>query len=216
MAVSAGKGAKLKSTSAKRVLPAARRSLHASSGRSSPPAAAMTGEAVIIAVRTSKSPREGPGAGITYTPRAGVVPYAMRVARATPMEAVEIERQGVSGRYLKDLAKQLGLATTRVLSIIDMPRATAAKKAASGEPVTGHSGQAALALTKLVAMANELATGSTDPRAKDLDAAKWLGSWIERPQPALGGRRPADLLDTPTGADVVARLLGSIASGAYQ
>ena len=39
---------------------------------------------------------------------------------------------------------------------------------------------------------------------------------IERPQPALGGRKPADLIDTPTGVEVVARLLGSIESGAYQ
>jgi uncharacterized protein (DUF2384 family) len=32
----------------------------------------------------------------------------------------------------------------------------------------------------------------------------------------LGGRRPADLLDTPTGVEVVARLLGSLESGAFQ
>ena len=80
----------------------------------------------------------------------------------------------------------------------------------------GTAGQAALALTKLVALANEIVAGSTDPNAKEFDAAKWLGRWIERPQPALGGRKPADLLDTPTGADVVTRLLGSVASGAYQ
>ncbi|HEY8707729.1 MAG TPA: antitoxin Xre/MbcA/ParS toxin-binding domain-containing protein [Burkholderiaceae bacterium] len=32
----------------------------------------------------------------------------------------------------------------------------------------------------------------------------------------MGGRKPADLIDTPTGVEVVARLLGSIESGAYQ
>jgi uncharacterized protein (DUF2384 family) len=52
--------------------------------------------------------------------------------------------------------------------------------------------------------------------AKDFDAVRWLGQWIERAQPALDGRRPADLLDTPTGVDLVARLLGAIQSGAYQ
>ena len=159
---------------------------------------------------------DAPDPVITYAPEKGVLVFANRVARATPMEAVEIERKGVSGRYLKDLAKQLGLATTRVFGIIDVPRATAEKKAAKDELVTGHSGQAALALTKLVALANEIVTESTDPAAKDFDPAKWLGIWIERPQPALGGRKPADLLDTPTGADVVTRLLGSVASGAYQ
>ncbi|MFO1356707.1 MAG: MbcA/ParS/Xre antitoxin family protein [Gammaproteobacteria bacterium] len=50
----------------------------------------------------------------------------------------------------------------------------------------------------------------------DFNAARWLGKWIETAQPALGGRKPADLLDTPTGLDMVSRLLGSIQSGAYQ
>jgi len=57
---------------------------------------------------------------------------------------------------------------------------------------------------------------TTASEAKMFDATKWLGQWIERPQPALGGRKPADLLDTPTGVELVARLLGSIESGAYQ
>jgi uncharacterized protein (DUF2384 family) len=39
---------------------------------------------------------------------------------------------------------------------------------------------------------------------------------LNAPQPALGGRKPADLIDTPAGVEVVARLLGSIASGAFQ
>lgn len=56
-----------------------------------------------------------------------------------------------------------------------------------------------------------------DPEGADgFDAVKWLGQWLERPQPALGGRRPADLMDTPTGMEMVAGLLGSIRSGAYQ
>ena len=56
----------------------------------------------------------------------------------------------------------------------------------------------------------------TDAAAPGFDAARWLGQWIEQPQAALGGQKPADLLDTPTGLSVVARLLGALASGAYQ
>jgi len=65
-------------------------------------------------------------------------------------------------------------------------------------------------------VAQEIAAASTHPDAAGLDVPRWLGRWIEQPQPALGGRRPAELLDTPTGAEVVTRLLGSMASGAYQ
>jgi uncharacterized protein (DUF2384 family) len=65
-------------------------------------------------------------------------------------------------------------------------------------------------------MAQEIVRDSTATEAQGFDAAKWLGRWIERPQPSLGGRKPADLLDTSTGVEIVARLLGSIQSGAFQ
>ncbi len=69
---------------------------------------------------------------------------------------------------------------------------------------------------KLLGIANGILMGSTAPAARGFDAARWLGQWIERPQPALGGAKPADFLDTPTGVEVVARLLRSIESGSYQ
>lgn len=46
-----------------------------------------------------------------------------------------------------------------------------------------------------------------------------LNGWMRGfsgPQRALGGRRPADLLNTPEGIDSVVRLLGSFESGSYQ
>jgi len=89
-------------------------------------------------------------------------------------------------------------------------------KAAGGKMIAGGAGQAAIGMVKLLGIAQEIVANSTATEAKGFDAAKWLGQWIERPQPSLGGRRPADLLDTPTGVEVVARLLGSIESGAYQ
>ena len=54
------------------------------------------------------------------------------------------------------------------------------------------------------------------PETQHFDAAKWVGEWIQRPQPALGGVTPAELMDTPSGRDAVMRLLGAIQSGAYQ
>ena len=142
--------------------------------------------------------------------------YVRRFAMATPIEIVEIERQGVRGSFIKDLSRRLEIPTSRMFGILGVPKATAEKKAAAGEMVTGSGGQAAIAMVKLLVIAKDIVANSTAPEAKGFDAAKWLGQWIERPQPSLGGRKAADLIDTPTGVDVVARLLGSIASGAYQ
>jgi putative toxin-antitoxin system antitoxin component (TIGR02293 family) len=132
------------------------------------------------------------------------------------MQLVQIERIGVVGSLIKDLSKRMEISSTRIFRILGVPKATAEKKASAKEMVAGSGGQAALGMVKLLGIAQEIVRDSTAPEAKDFDSAKWLGHWIERPQPALGGRKPADLLDTPTGVEVVARLLGSIRSGAFQ
>ena len=68
---------------------------------------------------------------------------------------------------------------------------------------------------QLLAKAQELAAQSTHPDAATFDTARWLGGWIRKPQPALGGRRPEELLDTPTGQAAVMRVLGAMESGAF-
>lgn len=152
----------------------------------------------------------------TYQRHKGVDAYVRAIVSATPMEIVEIERQGVPGVFIKELSRKMELATSRMFAILGVPKATAEKKAAAGERISGSSGQAAVGLIRLLGIAQDIVRNSTAAEAKNFDAAKWLGLWIERPQSALGGRKPADLIDTPTGVEIVARLLGSIESGAYQ
>jgi len=61
-----------------------------------------------------------------------------------------------------------------------------------------------------------LAAERDNEQARGFDVEKWVGEWIQRPQPALGGLAPADVMDTPTGRASVMRVLGAIQSGAYQ
>lgn len=153
---------------------------------------------------------------IVYRRNTGVDAYVREISSATPMAIVEIERQGVQGVFIKDLSKRMDLTASRIFHILGVPKATAEKKAAAGELVTGRGGQAAVGMIKLLGLAQSIVENSKAPQARDFDAARWFGQWIERPQPSLGGRKPADLIDTPTGVEMVARLLGSIESGAYQ
>lgn len=166
--------------------------------------------------RSRAGRRSHPPALIEYRRSAGIDDFVRRVAEATPLQLVETERQGVAGSYLKDLAERMGVPAVRMYAMLGVPKATAEKKAAAAEQLGGSGGQAALGLARLLAIAGEIADESTAADARGFDAAKWLGKWLELPQPALGGRRAADLIDTPTGLDVVARLLGSIASGSFQ
>ncbi len=153
---------------------------------------------------------------VIYSHAKGVDDFVHQVKFATPMQLVDVERKGVDGRFLKDISRRMNVPSARVFTMLGVPRATAEKKAASGEIVSGSGGQAAIALAKLLGTAQAMVENSTATQARDFDSATWLGKWLEQPQPSLGGRKPADLIDTPTGVEVVSRLLGSIESGAYQ
>ena len=135
--------------------------------------------------------------------------------RGAPLERIDAERAGLDGVLVKDLASRLGIANKRMFEVIGVPKATAEKRAASNAAIAGAPGQAALGMVRLLGVANAIVADSTAEAARGFDTAKWLGRWIEVPQPALGGRKPADVLDTPTGVDTVAKLLGAIESGVY-
>lgn len=142
--------------------------------------------------------------------------FVVIVSHATPYQLVELERHGVDGRFLKDLSKRMDVPQLHVFDMIGVPKATAEKKVAAGEVISGSGGQAAIGMAKLIAKAKDIVANSMAKEAKEFDAAKWLGKWLEIPQPALGGRKPSELVDTPTGLEVVLKLLGAIESGAYQ
>lgn len=151
-----------------------------------------------------------------YVPHTGMDAYLKQVHDATPMQLIEVERSGIAVAFITDLSKRMEIPAQRFFNYLRIPKATAQRKKAKNAIVNGHAGQTALGMARLAAMAQDMVKESTAPEAQGFDAVRWLGQWIERPQPALGGQRPADLLDTPTGVDLVARLLGAIQSGAYQ
>jgi putative toxin-antitoxin system antitoxin component (TIGR02293 family) len=166
------------------------------------------------AVPAARAPKgKVAAAGTEYK---GLDKFVVLVSLATPYQLVEMERHGVDGRLLKDLSKRMEIPQLHIFDMIGVPKATAEKKVAAGEVISGSGGQAAIGMAKLIAKAKDVVANSTAEEARDFDSAKWLGKWLEIPQPALGGRKPAELLDTPTGLDVVLKLLGAIESGAYQ
>lgn len=146
----------------------------------------------------------------------GLEAFLKQVNEATPMQLVEIERNGVASAFIVDLSERMELPTSRVFAMLRIPKATAARKTSAGEVIDGRAGQSVIGMVRLLGIAKDIVDDSTAAGARNFDVVKWLGQWIERPQPSLGGRKPSDLIDTPTGIDIVARLLGAIRSGAYQ
>lgn len=160
--------------------------------------------------------RKAKTVGISYQRNRGVDAYVRAVAGASPMEIIAIERQGVLGAFINDLSKRMEIPTSRICSILGVSTSMLETKMASRGFIDGCAGQSAVRMIKLLGIAQTIVSNSTAVEARKFDSAKWLGRWIERTQPALGGRKPAELIDTPMGVLIVARLLGSIESGAYQ
>lgn len=144
-----------------------------------------------------------------------VTSYVKMVSRALPAEVIEMERAGVPGVLIKELCIRINVTRQRMYEIIGAPKATIERKASANATVNGTAGQATLGVLRLLAQARGIVERSTAPEARSFDVEKWLGEWIETPQPALGGRKPADMLDTPTGLAIVVRTLGALESGVY-
>src|ERR1035437_5564988 len=122
---------------------------------------------------------------VTYHRSKGVDDFVYQISNATPLELVEVERKGVAGGFLKDLSKRMAMPAARVFTMLGVPKATAEKKAAAGEVVSGSGGQAAIGMAKLLGIAQSIVGNSTAADARNFDSAKWLGHWLEREQPSL-------------------------------
>jgi hypothetical protein len=142
--------------------------------------------------------------------------FISAVTGATPMQLVHAEREGIAGQFIKDAADSMGISAVRLFAILGGPKTLVSKKITEGQSIRGTAGLAALGLAKLLGIAKEIVGHSTGRNAENVDSAKWLGQWLDRSQPSLGGCRPADLMDTYAGVDLVARLLGAIKGRAFQ
>ncbi len=150
---------------------------------------------------------------LIYIHRMGLEAFLQSLRDAPPLQVLATERAGISAAFVADLARRMDIPYIRLAAAIGIPKATAARKA------SGHgliNGAAVMGLVQLVLLAQDLVADSLNSTQEGFDTLAWFGQWLERPQPALGGRQPLAFLDTPTGITLVARVLGAIRSGAYQ
>ncbi len=70
-----------------------------------------------------------------------------------------------------------------------------------------------LGLAHLVEQVQAMVQQSGDPAG--FDAAQWVAQWLEKPLPALGGKRPAEFMDSAEGLAIISNLVARMQSGAY-
>jgi len=135
------------------------------------------------------------------------------VYRATPQERIDMIRRGIPAAEAKRLFADLSIGQSAGFEALRLATATVNKKAKHGGRLSPEESERILGFAKLVGQLEAMVQDSGDPT--NFNAKAWMARWLTEPLPALGGARPADLLDTMEGQGLVSAALGKIQSGAY-
>jgi putative toxin-antitoxin system antitoxin component (TIGR02293 family) len=135
------------------------------------------------------------------------------VYRADPMDRVALVKSGVPAAEFVGLASTMGMPKERLASTLGLARATVDRKIRDNKLLSPDESSRVLGMASLVGQVQSLVAESGEPQGFDVGA--WVSGWLERPVPALGGRRPAELMDTSEGQAIVSRLVAQMQSGAY-
>ena len=135
------------------------------------------------------------------------------IFNATPLERIDLIRHGILAAEAKRIIADLHLPQSAGLRALNFSTATVNKKAKLGERLSPEESERSVGFAKLVGQLEVMLQDSNAPA--EFDARAWMARWLTEPLPALGGSRPADLMDTMEGQSLVAAALAKIQSGAY-
>lgn len=130
-----------------------------------------------------------------------------------PVDRVSLVKSGVPSRIVGSISSDMGVPKDRFVKIIGLSKATINRKIANETALSADESEKLVGLARLIGQVESIVkdSGSSD----GFKAAKWFGDWIVQPAPALGGRKPDELLDTADGREAISRLLAQMQSGAY-
>lgn len=104
-------------------------------------------------------------------------------------------------------------ASGRMKSTSRKSRPSATKHRIYEETISEHIGVKATVEADLVSEVRAMVAQSGAP--ENFDASQWVHDWVRQEIPALDGKRPLDLLDSPEGCQLVMTTLARMQSGAY-
>jgi putative toxin-antitoxin system antitoxin component (TIGR02293 family) len=131
----------------------------------------------------------------------------------SPSDRIEMVRAGVPAGLLTFLADAMGVSRDWLYQSIGVARSTADRKIRDKRRLSPDESERALGIARLIGQVERIVGESGDPQG--FDAAGWVAGWLDRPNPALGGVRPASLMDTAEGRTMVADVVSAMQSGAY-
>jgi putative toxin-antitoxin system antitoxin component (TIGR02293 family) len=132
---------------------------------------------------------------------------------ASALQRIQIIKQRVPARFVKIITISMKMSKETLYETLNLARATIDRKVLKKELLNQDESERVLAITRLVGQADNIVRESGT--AEGFNAAEWVAAWLQRPHPALGRKRPAELMDTADGRELVTDLLARQQSGVY-
>jgi putative toxin-antitoxin system antitoxin component (TIGR02293 family) len=136
-----------------------------------------------------------------------------QVFEADAMERVRIVKLGVPASVVDVMARRMAMPKEKLVGTLGLARATIDRKARENKPLSSDESSRVLGMARLLGQVQAMVEESGNPAG--FNAAEWVARWLERPLAALGGQRPADLMDTAEGQGIVSQMVARMQSGAY-
>jgi putative toxin-antitoxin system antitoxin component (TIGR02293 family) len=137
--------------------------------------------------------------------------FGVDLPLASTTQRVDLIRAGVPAIVIEEIGGRLSMPKRRLYESLNFPRATIDRKIKEGGKLSPEQSERVLGLQKLVQEVSRMVDESG--AAAGFDAPAWVGRFLDAPWAVLGGRRPADYMDTIEGQQLVINLLRRVQAG---
>jgi putative toxin-antitoxin system antitoxin component (TIGR02293 family) len=158
----------------------------------------------------STKPRQASGEGL---PEASDELLFRKLFKLPPLERIKLIKRGISARWFLKVSERMGMSKRSLYKTIGVAKATVTRRARHNSRLDENATERVLAMMTLLGQVESMVEESGT--IEGFDASAWTADWLASPQPALGGNRPGDLMDTADGRALVSDLLARMQSGAY-
>lgn len=162
--------------------------------------------------RAPNSPRRAHGRAVRKPARAAA-PSLGALYHLDPVERIRLVKRGVPATVVERISKDMAIGKAKLYETLGLAPATVNRKLRDAQALSQDDGERVLGIARLIGQVERMVQESGE--AKGFKAAEWIAAWLDRPHPALGGRPPAELMDTTDGREIVSDLLARIHSSAY-
>jgi putative toxin-antitoxin system antitoxin component (TIGR02293 family) len=141
------------------------------------------------------------------------MPAPLAWVEAPLADRIRLLRQGVPANWVRQAEEEMALSRSTLCALLGLKLSTINRKLNHKLRLSPDESERLMGLQRLIGEVEAVVRDCGD--GQEFAAGRWLASWLQRPNQALGGATPAAFLDTADGREQLGRLIGAQRSGAY-